>query len=56
MLGGLFGITRKFVNNNVGIPIKLDTFRSIEKLNLNYIPLEQTAKNMVDQMDSKKAK
>lgn len=52
LLGGLFGITRKFVKNNVGIPIKLNTSKSKEKLKLEYIPLEQTVKNMVEQMKS----
>ncbi len=53
LLGGLFGITRKFVNNNVGIPIKLDTSKSKEKLQMEYIPLEQTVVDMVEQMKFK---
>ena len=48
IIGGLFGLSRKYVKNNVGIPIRMDTTKSIEKLNLNYIPLEQTIKDMVD--------
>ncbi len=52
LLGGLFGITRKFVKNNVGIPIKLNTSKSKEELKLEYIPLEQTVKDMVEQMES----
>jgi nucleoside-diphosphate-sugar epimerase len=52
LIGGLFGLSRKYVKNNVGIPIQLDASKSKEKLNLNYIPLEQTAKDMVEQMES----
>ncbi len=52
IIGGLFGLSRKIVKNNVGIPIRMDTTKSIEKLNLNYIPLEQTIKDMVEQMAS----
>jgi nucleoside-diphosphate-sugar epimerase len=50
IIGGLFGLSRKFVKNNIGIPARLDTSKSKEKLNLDYIPLEQTVKDMVDQM------
>jgi len=52
LIGGLFGLSRKYVKNNVEIPIQMDTTKSIEKLNLNYIPLEQTVKDMVEQMES----
>lgn len=52
MIGSLFGLSRKFVKNNVGIPIQLDATKSIEKLKLKYIPLEQTVKDMVEQMES----
>jgi len=52
LIGGLFGLSRKYVKNNVGIPISMDTNKSIEKLKLKYIPLEQTVKDMVEQMES----
>jgi nucleoside-diphosphate-sugar epimerase len=52
IIGGLFGLSRKYVKNNVGIPIQVDATKSIEKLNLNYIPLEQTIKDMVEQWES----
>jgi hypothetical protein len=52
IVGFYFGITRKFVNNNVGIPIDIDASKSKEKLNLNYLPLEQTVKDMVLQMEA----
>jgi nucleoside-diphosphate-sugar epimerase len=51
LIGGLFGLSRKFVKNNIGYPIKLDSTKSKEKLHLNYIPLEQTIKDMVDQIE-----
>lgn len=47
----MFGLTPKFVKYNVGIPINLDATKSKEKLSLQYIPLEQTVKDMVDQMN-----
>jgi nucleoside-diphosphate-sugar epimerase len=50
LIGGLFGISREFVKNNFGIPIKLDTSKSRNKLKLTYIPLEKTVKDMVEQM------
>ena len=53
IIGRLFGLSPKFVRNNVGIPIQLDASKSKENLNLNYIPLEQTVKDMVEQMESK---
>ena len=52
IVGFYFGITRKFVTNNVGIPIDIDASKSKEKLNLNYLPLEQTVKDMVLQMEA----
>jgi nucleoside-diphosphate-sugar epimerase len=48
-VGGMFGITRKFVKYNIGIPIAFDTTKSKEKLKLKYTPLEKTIKDMVDQ-------
>jgi len=50
LIGGLFGVTRKFVKNNVGHPIKLNNSKSKTALKLDYIPLEQTVKDMVEQM------
>ncbi len=51
IIGGLFGLSPKFVKNNVGIPLALDATKSKDKLKLTYIPLEQTVKDMVDQMN-----
>jgi len=52
LIGSFFGLSRKFVKNNVGIPIQFDTSKSIEKLHLTYTPLQQTVRDMVDQMES----
>ena len=51
LIGGLLGLSPKFVKNNVGIPLALDATKSKDKLQLTYIPLEQTVKDMVDQMN-----
>jgi len=50
LIGGLFGLSRKYVKNNVGIPIQMDASKSREKLKLNYTPLEQSIKDMVEHM------
>lgn len=55
LIGGLFGLTRDYVKKNVGIPVKLDNRKSIEKLHFKYIPLEKTVKDMVDQIEDSKA-
>lgn len=49
-MGWMFGLKNKFIYRNVGYNIKLNTSKSIEKLGLSYIPLEQTIKDMVVQM------
>jgi|TARA_B110000046_G_scaffold165255_1_gene181420 nucleoside-diphosphate-sugar epimerase len=52
LIGGFFGLSRKYVKNNIGIPIKLDSSKSIDQLKLNYTPLEQTMKDMVEKWES----
>ena len=32
LIGGFFGLSRKYVKNNIGIPIKLDSSKSIDQL------------------------
>ena len=54
LVGPLFGVTRKFVKNNIGIPIKLNNTRSKTKLNLDYMPVEQTVVDMIEHMKSLK--
>jgi nucleoside-diphosphate-sugar epimerase len=53
IVGGLFGLTRKFVENNVGVPVEIDSSKSREKLGLKYTPMEQTVEDMVAQIEAK---
>lgn len=50
LIGGMFGVTPRFVKRNVGYPIRLNTSRSREKLGLTYRPMEDTVKEMVESM------
>jgi nucleoside-diphosphate-sugar epimerase len=50
MMGWLFGLNAKFIRRNVGHPLKLNTTKSRQVLGLEYTPLDQTIKDMVDQM------
>jgi len=51
LIGGLFGVTPKFVKRNIGHTIKLNTQRSRIKLGLQYRSFEETVKDMVEQME-----
>ena len=42
LLAPMYDRTRKYVKNNVGIPIKMDNSYSKTDLDLSYIPIEQT--------------
>lgn len=46
-----FGLTRKFVQRNVGHHIKLNNNKSREQLHLTYTPLETTVKDMIERME-----
>ncbi|MFQ3174173.1 MAG: nucleoside-diphosphate-sugar epimerase [Flavobacterium sp.] len=52
IIGGFFGLSRKYVKNNIGIPLELDSSKSKGQLKLNYIPLEQTIQDMIEQLKS----
>jgi nucleoside-diphosphate-sugar epimerase len=52
LVGWMFGLTHKFIRNNVGYDIKLNSNKSREKLGLTYTPLEKTIEDMVEQMES----
>ncbi len=54
LVGGLFGVTSRFVKRNVGYPIKLNTNRSTEILGLQYRNMEATVKDMIEQMHRQK--
>lgn len=50
LIGGLFGVTPRFVKRNVGYGIRLNTSKSKEKLGLRYRDINETVKDMVNQM------
>lgn len=50
LVGWMFGFSVKFVLRNVGFAIKINNRRSVDKLGLEYIPLQTTVKDMVKQM------
>jgi nucleoside-diphosphate-sugar epimerase len=52
LVGWMFGLTSKYITNNVGYDIKLNSNKSREKLGLTYTPLEKTIEDMVTQMES----
>ena len=54
VLGPLFGVTRKFVRRNIGIPIALNNSKSKTKLNMEYMAVEQTIVDMIEQMKTLK--
>lgn len=54
VVGGLFGVTNKFVSRNVGHPLRLNASKSKEKLGLKYRSMNATVRDMVTQMHSLK--
>jgi nucleoside-diphosphate-sugar epimerase len=50
LIGGLFGVTPKFVSRNVGHDILLNASKSKDKLGLQYHDFNNTVKDMVNQM------
>ena len=50
LVGGMFGLTSKFVSRNVGHDLKLDSSKSKEKLGLRYRSMNETVRDMVTQM------
>ncbi|MFD1550906.1 diaminohydroxyphosphoribosylaminopyrimidine deaminase [Putridiphycobacter roseus] len=54
LIGGLFGVTRMFVKNNVGYHLKLNNNKSKTALKMEYIPFETTVIDMVEQMRAQK--
>ena len=53
-VGWAFNLTNKFITRNVGHDIRLNTTKSKEKLGLTYMSLEQTVKDMIDQIEKNK--
>lgn len=56
ILGGMFGVTAKFVQRNVGIPIKVDASKSKKELGLNYRSMEESVIDMVQAIEDEKKK
>lgn len=54
LVGGMFGLKKKFIKRNVGYDIKLNASKSKEKLNLKYTDFQKTIKDMVLQMQESK--
>jgi nucleoside-diphosphate-sugar epimerase len=54
VIGLFIGMSRKYINRSVGIPIQLDNTRSKKRLKLKYTPLEKTVKDMIDQIENQK--
>ncbi len=50
LVGWTQGMGWKTVKNNFGLPLKFDNSKSKNELKLEYTPLEQTFKDMTDQM------
>ena len=51
LLGRLFGVTCKFVNNNVGHKIAFNNSRSINDLKLDYYPVDDSVRDMIIALD-----
>lgn len=55
LMAPLFGLTRKFVQRNVGYDLKLDNTKGKEQFKIDYIPLEKSVKDMVDQLEKNRS-
>lgn len=51
LVGGFFGVTKKFVSRNVNHPLRLDSTKSREKLGLQYRSMNDTVREMVEAME-----
>lgn len=51
LIGPMFGLERDFIRRNVGYTIRLNATKSKKELGMKYILLEQTLKEMVEQME-----
>jgi len=50
LMGWMFGVSIKFVQRNIGHPIKLNNSKSKEQLGLSYTPFNETIRDMIKQM------
>ncbi|NMM49221.1 SDR family oxidoreductase [Marinigracilibium pacificum] len=51
ILGPFVGISSKFVENNVGYPLRFNNTKSKKTLNIDYLSLEKTLQDMIEEMD-----
>lgn len=50
LMGPFLGLSWKFVRRNIGIPISFDTTLTQRDLEMDFIPLEESLRDMVEQM------
>ena len=50
LIGFMFGVSRKFVKQNVGFKVSYNNQKSVNELGMDYLPVETTMKEMVEQM------
>jgi nucleoside-diphosphate-sugar epimerase len=50
LLGPLFGLTRNFMRNNVGYPLRFDNSKAIRELGMQYRDIETSIRDMVAEM------
>lgn len=50
LLGPLFGLTRDFMRNNVGYPLRFDNSKGIRELGIEYRDIEESVQDMVAEM------
>ncbi|HSG68351.1 MAG TPA: hypothetical protein VK994_06580, partial [Bacteroidales bacterium] len=50
LIGPMFGLSRKYVSRNIGIPLKVDNTYSIMDLAINYKPAEETLVDHFEQL------
>lgn len=52
LVATLFGVTAKFIENNVGHPVYFNSDKSKKILGLQYIPIQNTLKDMIESLKS----
>lgn len=55
LLGPLFGLTRNFMRNNVGYPLRFDNSKGIRELHIQYRDIEESVQDMVAEMRAQSA-
>jgi nucleoside-diphosphate-sugar epimerase len=52
LLGPILGVSLRFVRRNIGYPIRINGSKSRNQLNMSYIPMEESIRDMIRQMES----